>query len=173
MIKYAWKKYGLYEFENIDENESKNQIIQAFRNQFEKKIKIALVKIGLKFVRLEYYSPTQYNFETDTIDLVIGSRIDKKKFAKAIKKYEQIIDSALYENKSYDGYHATTVCTVEAELDKLADANYEPDVLVLETILEKMVDTSGFHYEEYIIFEPEENETCLYTYRKEIEKVKA
>jgi hypothetical protein len=150
--------FGLYGYEDIDFKESKDAIEHEFKVEYEEKLKQILEKIGLKYVRLDYYSPRFYNFETDSIDLVISKEIQTAKLEKYIKKYQDEINEKLSENKSYDGYFATTVSNVETELELMNKFNYEPDIIVLKTILHHKIDFTDFDMNDHVVYSDEDED---------------
>ena len=160
MIKYDFKPavednltFGLYGYEGIDFEMTKKSILAGFKKKYEQKIKEALAKIGIKYMGLEYFSPIYYNHCNDGLTLKISNRINKKLFKKAIVKYQTDINLELSKNKSYDGYMSLTVANIAEELKRLAKPNYEPDVLVLNTIINKMVDFSEFYIFDYFVYD--------------------
>ena len=164
--------FGLYNAdENIDDAETKKNIKRAFSEQYTDTLKDVLAQIGLEFHGFEYHSPKYYNFKTDSLDCVI-SLVDKKVFRKYILKYKDKINSALAKNSSYDGYISKTVCDVEREVWRMKEkdhyggiAVYEPDILVLSTILYEYIDLSDFKVSDYYIY------TTEYLEEEEIEEL--
>ena len=154
MVKYAniYKNvnFGLYGYDDIDFKESKKEILEAFKDQYEAEIKKRLKKVGLKLVGFDYYSPREYNFTTDNIDTIINV-IDKNKLKRAILKKKAIINKRLYANNSYDGYIATTIGDVEEALEELKKGILEPDIIVIQELLD--LDCSDFKIYEYFINE--------------------
>lgn len=153
------ESFNLYRYENINIEQSKISIQKAFEKRYKNKLIKILNQIGLSFKGFDYYSPNEYNFEGDSLDLIVGI-IDKHKFKEYILKYKEEIQKELDKNKSYDGYIALTVKFVEQELEELKKDNYEPDVIVLRTILNKLIDFSDFSPQEYLIYEGDEYGEC-------------
>ena len=153
MIVYVFKHYGLYGIDDINFDESKRAILSAFEREHEKAIKKALKGVGVTYKGMVYYSPPFYNFANDTIDLQIGSRINKVLFKKAIKKYERIINERLSNNKSRDGYTALTVYDCKEELNNMNKPYYKPDIIVLQTIINAMVDTEKFCHYDWLVYD--------------------
>jgi len=149
---YSYKKYGLYQYDNIDHKKSKEEILLNFKQQFKEPIIKALADIGVTYKNLQYYSPRTYNHENDCIDLVINKVINKEKFKRAILNNKEVIEKALSDNKSYDGYTSLTVSDISEELERLTLKNYEPDLLVINTLLDLAVSTDDFHPEDYFVF---------------------
>lgn len=158
--------FNLYGYEHVKPDETKEEIQRLFTDLYEEKIKQALVNIGLKYVKLHYFSPREYNFKGDSLDLVISDVIDKKKLSEYVIEYKDEINKRLAKNVSYDGYIAHTVNSTDEELYKM-DANdedpkvfsYEPDVIVLGTILQNLVDFSEFNIHDYFIeYDEDEDE---------------
>lgn len=160
--------FGLYGHDDIDFDATKAEIEHGFKKEYESQIKSALAKVGIAYVGMDYFSPREYNFDTDSLDLRIRVK-DKGKFRKAIVENRASIQKNLDKNKSYDGYMATTVRSVDFELERLdkdiklrlSDSRYEgdeyePDTIVLAVILNKRVDFSGFDKYDYFVYEPEE-----------------
>jgi len=160
--------FGLYGFENINFEESKEQIEAAFRGEYEDQIKARLKAIGVNLEGWTYYSPNAYNHENDSLGITI-SIVDKTKLRCAIEVHEDTINSELAKNKSYDGYTALTVSKVKEELERLDTGlsgiglplEYEIDVLVLGVLLRLAVDFTGFVPYEYVMYEDDEEETDL------------
>ena len=164
-ITYSYKQIGLYGYEDIQFDESKEEILENFKDEYEDQIKEALKSIGIYLKDIQTYSPKAYNFENDTIDLQIYADIDKTLFKEAILKHKEDIQKDLNANKSYDGYIALTVKTIDEELENLDKLDYEPDIIVLISILNKLVDTSSFEYTDYLVFEQLEYcDTCKREY---------
>ena len=122
-------EFGLYGWDDLEFKESKEAILDAFNDEFKDTIKAKLKNVGLEFISLEYYSPKFYNFESDNIDLTLKV-VDKNVLRKAIIKHKDEINKRLQANKSYDGYLATTIGSVESELSDLNKYGYEPDIIV-------------------------------------------
>lgn len=149
-------EFGLYQFDDIDFVESKRDILSAFKTEFEQSLKKTLKSIGLKYIGLSYFSPREYNFTNDSVDLTIEVT-DKNRFRAEILKHEKEIKTELEQNKSYDGYMALTVSDVAEELDKLEKDNYSPDIIELGVILRKYIDFKDFDMNEHLCFEEEED----------------
>lgn len=154
--------FNLYGYEeSFNFEKTKAAILKEFKEQYLKEIKSKLEAIGLKFKSLEYWSPKEYNFNVDSIDLSIIIK-DKKKLKAAIENNKEAIQKALDKNKSYDGYMALTIGTVEEELSNIDDPlkDYEPDVIVLTTLLN--MDCSDFNLIECFILQCCDCETETY-----------
>ena len=72
----------------------------------------------------------------DSLDLKVGEHYDKSKLKAQINTFRAEIDSKLKANKSYDGYLALTVSSVNEELEDLESEDYSIDVLVLKTLID-------------------------------------
>ena len=145
--------FNLYGYEEINFNESKRNILNQFKFKYELKLKELLKKIGLKYISLNYYSPKSYNYGGDNLDLNI-KLINKELFKKAILKHKIKIENALNENISYDGYIPLTIENCKKELQNLKNnSDYEPDILVLMTIINNEMDFSDFDITGCFIFE--------------------
>jgi len=149
--------FGLYEYEDINFDESKDNIKREFEEYYDKEIRKKLKENGCEFVGLEYYSPATYNYANDSLDLKLKVE-NPAKLAKQIQKYKTKIDEALSKNKSYDGYTATTVSSTDEELEKLKTEgkHYEPDILVLKTLFDFKINQDVIN--DGLVFEPEEAE---------------
>ena len=131
--------FGLYPCENLDVESSKQVILQDFKHQYETTIRQRLKEVGLVLKWFNYYSPKYYNYENDSLDTEI--EVENKQLLKqAILNKQEQIQQALDKNKSYDGYIATTVKTVEQELENLKKEDYEPDVIVIRELLNLEID---------------------------------
>jgi len=60
----------------------------------------------------------------------------KKMVEEVIKKYEKQLNKELAKNKSYDGYTALTVENVAEEIEKSNTEEFEPDVLIVNTLID-------------------------------------
>lgn len=149
--------FGLYGYDDINNEETKNEIKHNFENQFKTQLENTLKTIGLKYIDLEYYSPKYYNYENDSLDLEIEV-LNKDIFKTYILKFQNEINDALRLNKSYDGYMALTVADINEELNNLSKENYSPDIIVLSTILKQFIDFSRFDINDYLIYEDNEDE---------------
>ena len=146
--------FGLYGYEDINFFKSKVEIKNAFENEYKNLLIKNLNKIGLKYCGLKYYSPKEYNFNNDSLDLTIRI-INKDLFKKYILKYKEDINKALNKNNSYDGYMALTINDFEEDINNMNKPFYEPDILVLSVILNKLI-TFDFDINDYIVFEEED-----------------
>ena len=150
IIKYAnlYKNisFNLYDEEDINFEYTKEQVLNAFKDKYEKTIKRKLNNIGIKLIGFEYYSPKYYNYEGDDITTIIKV-IDKQKLKDKIIKHKNRIKKALDKNVSYDGYIALSVNSVKDEIENLNKANYEPDIIVLRELLN--MDLSEFDIEKF------------------------
>ena len=147
------KDFSLYGMEDLDCDATEENILSSFKLNCLETIKTRLLACGLMFKKLGWYHPMYYNFEGDNIDLTL-SVVDKQKFKRLIVRHTAKINKALSNNKSYDGYMSLTVRGTFEELERLSKPNYEPDPLVLSTVL-------GFNFDFciedcYIFDDPEE-----------------
>lgn len=120
----------------VDFEETKRSILKDFKQQFEKQIKEILEKNGLQYEGLVYFSPRQYNFEGDSIDLRISIK-NKAKVKDFIKQNETEIQKELDNNKSYDGYMALTPDFVNEIYEEL-DENNDIDIMVLVVMFKEI-----------------------------------
>ena len=145
--------FGLYGYDEIDFEESKNEIKRNFEKEKLEGLKKALIDLGLKFNSLKWYSPREYNFSNDSIDLTIEI-VDKDILKKAILQNKDIIQKNLSKNKSYDGYMSLTRTSVSEELEELNMDSYRIDIIVLGTLLNIYYpELSDFDINEYLVYE--------------------
>jgi hypothetical protein len=142
--------FGLYGWEDIDFIESKKEILHNFSYQYKDKIAETLAKYGMKFKKLKWFSPRQYNFMTDSIDLELKV-VDKKRLIQAVIDKQEDILAKLRENKSYDGYMALTASSIEEVIDDINEGK-GLDTIALRVLLGD-IDFSDFRIEDYIVFE--------------------
>lgn len=112
--------YGIDEGDSessLQNEESKEAVLAAFKARFEKEITEALAKAGIEYVSLNYYSPRYYNFETDSIDLTISADVDMDAYKAALEPLREKVQKRLDENKSYSGYMSHTSATFEEARD--------------------------------------------------------
>jgi len=143
--------FGLYGMDDIDFEASKINIKNAFKLKYKKALTAILDSIGLKYCDMIYFSPKAYNFSNDALDLVIRV-VDKKRFKFIIQQHKNKIQKNLDKNKSYDGYMATTVDSVDNELEKLEKSEYQPDIVVLSVIINFYL-KFDFDLYEHLIYE--------------------
>jgi hypothetical protein len=142
--------FNLYPYEVVDYKKSAEKILKEFRRKYEHKIKKALMWAGLDFVRMEWYSPKYYNFEGDSIDLVVRVA-DRELLRKHLQENSARIQNALDKNKSYDGYIALTVKSVEMELARLESEEYRPDTIVVRDVLTH-IPFEEFKIQDYLVY---------------------
>lgn len=162
MIKYEFTPkvegyFNLYPYvgDGLNFEQTKEGILQGFKSQFEEEIKKALLKIGLKYKNILYFSPNYYNYEGDGLTLVIYKKVNKELYKKAILKHKEYLNKVLEENKSYDGYISLTIHEISQEIEKLNKPFFEPDCGVLNGLLNKLISFKEFSPEEYFIFDDE------------------
>ena len=138
MIAYSFYKIGLMPEPEIDLYKTHKLILSELKNK-ETIFKTALSKIGITFNKFKIYVPKTYNFDVDTIDIIINNKILKSKLKNAILENKELINMALSKNKSYDGYLALTIDSVETELENMNKPKYQIDVLILNTLIEILI----------------------------------
>jgi len=148
--------FGLYGQDDINFEESKENIQAAFEHQFKDKIKNRLKEVGLKFEGFNYFSPREYNFADDALDLIVSIK-DKKKLKKAIIENKEEIQELMNKNRSYDGYMAISETDADRELENIDKASYEVDIIALSVLLNKGVEFD-FDINEHLVLENEEDE---------------
>lgn len=150
--------FNLYPFEDINYSETKENLLEGFRKEFEKDLTESLDKIGLKYKGLKWFSPSQYNYQGDSIDLR-AELTNKKKLITTILENHYQIDRKLAENKSYDGYIALTIDDCYQEIAALLDGKRDVDTIVLRELLSTTIDfKQRFVVEDYFVYEPEDED---------------
>lgn len=151
--------FNLYNYEGIRFEASKQNILSQFKFEYQEQLIDFLPNVGLKFSKLTYFSPKQYNYMGDAIDLSI-SIIDAKKYIDYIGKIDLAIElnRELAKNKSYDGYMALTVDTVFEEIEKYNHSmqygdKFEPDALILGYIICQKIDFTQFDINEFVLLD--------------------
>ena len=145
---------GLYGYHEINFDESKEEILSEFKKEFENDIVKRLAEFGLEYVGLKYWSPREYNFKTDSIDLTL--KISNEQLLK--EKLETIrpqICQAMKDNKSYDGYIATTTDDWEEIIDR-----GQLSILAVTEIL-KSIDFSEFEITDCLVWEDYDEEPLI------------
>lgn len=154
ILKLHGVSFGLYGQDDIDFDATKENILSGFKNQYEKEIKSKLERIGCKLKGFNYHSPHYYNYSTDSVN--ISLRVENKEILKkAILSNAEQINKALSKNRSYDGYIALTVDSVNKEIERLNEPNYEPDIIVLRELLDIDITLDDFYIYDYFIYDPE------------------
>lgn len=137
MLTYEFIRIGFMPNPEINLLESQKEILKELKlNNIPNELNLTFKKIGIKFKGLCFYNPLTYNYAIDTLDFKINKSINKKKYLNLIKKYESQINKELDKNISYDGYTALTINNVNEEINLLKNKNFEPDVLVLKTLID-------------------------------------
>jgi hypothetical protein len=147
--------FNLYGHEDIDFETTKTNIFNEFKNNHLKKLKVLFLKYGLKLHNLNYYSPNAYNFQGDSIDLII-SISDKKKLINYIKKQSKQITQMLDNNKSYDGYISTTEYNINEILDNIN--KNKVSVMVISSITKKYLIDEYKDFYDLFIYEENDND---------------
>ena len=162
-IKYSVRdltgiNFSLYGIEYLNYEETAQNILTAFKEKYEDKIRNTLELLGLHYEGIEFYTPKYYNFNTDDLTLRTSVK-EPKKMIKYIKKYKYKIQKRLDKNQSYDGYIALTVDDVKTELECIEEQgkDYEPDIIVLGTILQELIDFEEFDIVDYLVFDEDED----------------
>jgi hypothetical protein len=152
--KGTFLNFGLYGYDDIDFTETKDYIKAQFIKKYKAEIEKALKLLGLKYIDMEYYSPKEYNFSNDSLDLKL-SIVNKSKLKNMIIANKDIIQKNLNKNKSYDGYMSLTINSAEQEIEDLeTKKDYELDIIVLATLLNKIINFD-FDIQDYFIYEQE------------------
>ena len=127
---------GLYQYDDIDFEQSKNDILTAFKSEYKDIITEKLAFAGVKYIDMVYFSPSQYNYLNDSIDLklTISDKSD--------------IQKLLNDNKSYDGYISLTP-------DDISEIEND-DITVIQSILSD-IDFSDFDVTDYFTYDQEDN----------------
>ena len=125
--------FNLYQIEDIDFNETKRQILDNLETNHKESISKILEKAGIELIAIDYFSPTYYNYQGDSIDLELEIS-DPKKLIKFVKKNADKIQIELDKNKSYDGYMALTSDSIDEVIAEINGAK-TIDVILLNYIL--------------------------------------
>lgn len=144
--------FNLYCMDNIDFNQTCNDIQAGFISEYEDELKARLKELGLTYTSISYYHPKEYNFEGDDLDLNIEI-YDNIPLITAIEARRDDIQTQLNKNKSYDGYWSHTCKNVEDVIKNIRNTA-DLDIIALRVILDIEFDFDIF---EYIIFEDEED----------------
>jgi hypothetical protein len=146
---------GLYDIGAYDDDramqidESKENILQEFKREYEDTIRDTLASAGVHYIGLAYYSPKFYNFATDSIDLECDI-VDTVKLVEALKAKREAIQSALDANKSYDGYMAMTPDTFDEVIQEAERGHLN---IMAVTVLLSGIPFADFDIYEYLIYE--------------------
>lgn len=143
-------RFGLYGYEDIDFEQSKEAIQFAFEKDYKKKISDTLEKYGMKLIKFEWWSPREYNFMTDSLDPEIEI-VDKDKLLAAINDNADKIQASLDTNKSYDGFIATTAENVGEVMANIGNGR-GLDLMALKALLSE-IDFSDFDLDEHLVRE--------------------
>ena len=150
--------FNLYPHEDVDSEETSKELLKEFSNEFEVDLRNRLGQVGLSFVALKWFSPKQYNYLGDSIDLEL--LIESKSILKeAILKYRDKINEELSKNKSYDGYMALTVNDIDEELKHIENDNekavsrYEVDSIILKVLLSTIDFDGRFDIIDHFVYE--------------------
>lgn len=138
--------YGIHDYEDctVDIENSKIDILEAFKKEFETDIAEKLANAGLKLENLEYYSPKFYNYATDSIDIAVSLE-NEKLLLEYINNNTAMIQKILDSNKSYNGYIALTPDDITGVYN-----NGDIDISLITAILSN-IDFSDFDIYEYLV----------------------
>ncbi len=145
---------GLYGYDSdsdrsLQYEDTKETILSEFKREYEKEITDTLAAAGIKYIGLSYFSPREYNFMTDSIDLEIEI-VDKTLLIAALNANRPAIEKAMSENKSYDGYMALTADTWDEMIEKIDARGL--DIIAL-TVLLSGIDFDPDLIHEWIVWE--------------------
>lgn len=138
---------SLYDYDDVNFKESKEDILAAFKADYEDTIARALRNAGMELVELSYYSPQYYNYAGDSIDPTIRVT-DPEGLKEWVRANHLKIDEAASKNKSYDGYIATTPRGADEELEEI-ERTGTPSVIVLALLLHDI--TKGFEIIDHLV----------------------
>ena len=151
---FAPLNFNLYPYEDIEFEETKNKIYDDFVEVFQENLVSLLKELGLKFIELKWFSPREYNYAGDSLDLIISIE-DKSKLKTAILKNKNKIDELLAKNTSYDGYMSLAVFNVVEELKCLKEnEGYKVDSIVLNVLLSPLNFNENFSITDSFINSP-------------------
>lgn len=127
--------FNLYPNENVRVKETSKNFLDNMKRRHLLPLRKLFAQAGLNLHGFEFYSPSSYNYEGDSIDLVISIG-SKDKLVKYLKENANGIQKLLSGNKSYDGYMATTAGDVEEVIEKIKGKS-DVDVMVVTYLLRK------------------------------------
>lgn len=113
----------------LDYDASTKMIVKRFDCSHGKPIVKVLLRAGLKLVCLNYYSPREYNFQSDCVDITIKV-CNKKRLLAWIRKNKQAIQEVLDANESYDGYMSYTPSNYDEVLERALRGDVNISVMV-------------------------------------------
>lgn len=142
--KGEWVDFNLYPWDSIDDLETKKSILEHFNNEHFKPLKAYLSRFGLSLKRFEYFSPREYNFIGDNMDIVLSIASQKKLLA-WIEENREAIQKSLDGNKSHSGYIALTAPDVDTVID---DIQRKDDIDII--VINEMMKGYPIDYEEDI-----------------------
>lgn len=149
--------FNLYNYEDIDFNATKEAVLDNMNNKHLKPMQKDFAEAGLKLKNFNYYSPHEYNYKGDSIDLNI-SVSDREKLKKYIESHRSEIQKNLSSNKSYDGYMTTTSSDVDSVIEKI-DKNFDVDPMIVSYIQKKhKLDQYDDFYDLIVYDDPEDEE---------------
>ena len=149
--------FSLYSEEEINFEITKQNILNNMNKNHLPKVRELFSHAGLLVHRFDYYSPSSYNYEGDSMDLEISIR-DKVKLKRFILSQRKDIQAALDSNKSYDGYIALTQDNIE-DVFKEIDETSEVDPMVINYILSKYVELNVYSdFYDLFVNEPYEDD---------------
>lgn len=133
--------FNLYNYEGIDFEASKTAIEKAFIEKYQSTLVLKLIWAGCRFKGLKWYSPIYYNFEGDSLDLLVEI-IDQKMLISVVGTLSVMIEKRLYDNKSYDGYTARTAQDVQQVVVDI-ERGEGLDIIALSVILDSETNFKG------------------------------
>ena len=124
---YKGLDFNLYSMDDIHHEESKEMIKQAFTDEYEEDIKDVLQQVGISFHGFDYYSPKQYNFEGDSMDMKLEV-FDMTLHNAYVDNNSTELEAMLKDNGSYDGYISLTP-------DDVGELKGELNIITLQHML--------------------------------------
>jgi len=135
LFKFEKFNFGLY-WNFPEGNIDCDKTLENYKQMMEKKkdeINAKIKQFGIKIISFKIYSPKAYNFSDDSIDAEI-ELFDNKLYIEGITKNQIEIQKLLDKNKSYDGYMATTVSSINDEINNIKE-NKSPDIIILYVLI--------------------------------------
>jgi len=133
--------FNLYPAEYVIYDETIQNIMNNMNQNHLRPLQRLFMNAGLRLHKFVWYSPKSYNYQGDSVDLMI-SVSDRRRLLLFIKNNKQGIQKMLDGNVSRSGYISFTSNSVDEVIQKIND-NFDVDPMVIAYI------TSQYPLDEY------------------------
>lgn len=148
--------FNLYGEDEIDFDDTKRSFMDNMNEKHFSNLRKNFHQAGLKLHGFKWFSPKFYNYQGDSIDVVVSVN-DRKRLISFISNYSNDIQKMLNGNSSYDGYMALTATTVTEIIENI-ESNFDVDIMVINFLTLNYPLDWNEDFGDLLSYEPDEDE---------------